>query len=95
MPPTLTFRDLPPDKFAYTMEEGRNALGVGKNALYDLIHAGELKPFPFCGRPHLHRDDLKAAADRAFISTHGHPPGQGAGLPAAPPAARRRRSTPA
>lgn len=74
MPPTLTYRDIPPDKFAYTIDEARAALGIGRNKLYELIRAGELSPFQFCGRPHIHRDDLKAVVDRAFTAQHRRPP---------------------
>lgn len=97
MPRQIKFRDIPLNKFAYTMVEAQTALGVGRNKFYDLIRAGEITPFPFCGRPHLHRDDLEACVTRAFVSTHRRPPGA---APVAvgqvqPPSARRRRSTPA
>lgn len=102
MPPVLTLREIDRDKFAYTMDEAKHALGVGRNKFYGLIRAGEIKPFPFCGRPHLHRDDLKAAADRAFFNTHHHlpgerpapGPGQAGVRPVQSPSAQRRRSTP-
>ena len=65
------------EKFAYTMTEAPKVLGIGRRSLYDLIRAGELKPFALGGKKHLHRDDLKACADRAFERAHRHPPGAG------------------
>jgi excisionase family DNA binding protein len=63
------------EKFAYTIAEAPKVLGIGRDALYDLIRSGELKPFSLGGKKHIHRDDLKACADRAFEREHRHPPG--------------------
>ena len=81
------------EKAVFTMAEARAFLGIGRNKLYELIHAGEVKPFPFCGRPHLHRDDLKACADRAFERAHRHRPGVLGDPPARRPPRSRRTST--
>ena len=81
------------EKFAYTMSEAPKVLGIGRRSLYDLIRAGELKPFALGGKKHLHRDDLKACADRAFERAHRHPPGADDPLAIRPRTFRSRRTT--
>jgi hypothetical protein len=53
------------EKLAYTVDEGRRALGVGRTSFYALINAGELESFKACGRTLVAAESLQAFVDRA------------------------------
>lgn len=57
--------DKTPSKLAYTVEEGRRALGIGRTSFYSLIKAGELESFKLCGRTLVAADSLTSLIFRA------------------------------
>lgn len=59
-------------KLAYTVEEGRRALGIGRTSFYSLIKTGELQSFKLCGRTLVAADSLMALISRARNHQSSH-----------------------